>query len=271
MADLYIIAAGKGSRMGGGVPKALIPIEEGIPNITNTLKQAQGLFDSIFIVTNKDVRAAWDKYYLDNVDVFPELFNSANNSAPLVRFVSISSGLGDGHAVLSALDEVKQSYRKDTVSNKMAIVWGDAFIRHRETFQEIIDISQSRGHSDSVGFAPAVLEDNPYVSLLTDDEMKCMSADFSKYGESHPSGLHDQSVFFFDREILHKALRTLHNCFWKNGRYITPGSELSLLHAFHYLYNTNMPLTVYQTEYPTMGFNTPSEVADIQREIRKTW
>jgi hypothetical protein len=101
--------------------------------------------------------------------------------------------------------------------------------------------------------------------------MNCVSADFSKYGEKHPSGFHDQSVFRFRKSELWESLSNLHAAFWKNGRYITPGGELSLLHAFHFMYNTEQSLQVYETDYPTLSFNTPEEVASIQLEINRKW
>jgi len=68
------------------------------------------------------------------------------------------------------------------------------------------------------------------------------------------------------------ALETLHKCFWKNGRYITQGGELSLLYAFHFLYNEGInPVYVYETDYPTLSFNTAAEVSQIQKEIDTRW
>lgn len=271
MTDLYIIAAGKGSRMGGSVPKALLPIAEGIPNITTTLQQAGTLFDNIFIVGNVAVKDQWEKYYLAERERFPELFAFDAQCNSRVKFLYISSGLGDGHAVMQAFEESKAYKNK---SNDVVICWGDAFIEFSETFSELLNVAalanRSRPH-EVTGVAPAVMENNPYVTLLVDSNMNCMSADFSKYGENHASGLHDQSLFYFRRDALKHALEKLHFAYWKNGRYITQGGELSLLYAFHYLYNQKSPATVYETQYPTRSFNTPAEVADIQKEIRKIW
>jgi hypothetical protein len=116
-----------------------------------------------------------------------------------------------------------------------------------------------------------VLEANPYVSLLTDSALKVVGADMSKYGESHPSGWHDQSIFYFKKKDLFDALTESHCALWKNGRYIVPGGELSLLYTFHLLYNKGMSVSVYETSYPTLSFNTIEEVLTIQKEINAKW
>ena len=270
MTDLYIIAAGKGSRMGGSVPKALLPISNGIPNITTTLQQAYSQFGNIFIVGNTAVSDQWDNYYLTEKERFPYLFASNQNLNAKVKFLFISSGLGDGHAVMQALEQSKK-YRG--ISDDVVICWGDAFIEHSGTFSELLQVVRQKKRKSSrlSGVAPAVMEENPYVTLLVNSDMQCMSADFSKYGENHQNGFHDQSVFYFKKDVLEYALSNLHLSYWKNGRYITQGGELSLLYVFHYFYNTGNPCEVYETQYPTLGFNTPDEVASIQREIEIKW
>src|SRR5271168_921285 len=60
--DLYIIAAGNGSRMAVNVPKALVPIVEE-PCPTTTLQQIGDKFKTVFIVTNSTVQDQWSKYY----------------------------------------------------------------------------------------------------------------------------------------------------------------------------------------------------------------
>ena len=258
--DLYIIAAGKGSRMGGSLPKALVPIFDGEPNITTTLKQAAGKFSNVFVVTNEQIQEDWAKY-------FATLPSELGQN---VHQISITSGLGDGHAVLAAFSKVRH-LNVPTIkqSEDVVICWGDAFIQYEETFTEIL--SKNLWQMTSSGVIPAVREENPYVTLLVDPSMKCRSADFSKYGESHPSGFHDQSLFRFKRESLINALVALNCALWKNGRYMTPGNELSLLYAFHYLYNIGDAASVFETDYPTLSFNTPDEVASIQKEISEKW
>ena len=53
MSDLFIIAAGKGTRMSalGSLPKALMDVG-GKSNLQNTLEKAEGKFDQIYIVAN---------------------------------------------------------------------------------------------------------------------------------------------------------------------------------------------------------------------------
>lgn len=256
-ADLYIIAAGKGSRMGGSLPKALLPITDE-PCLTTTLKQIGHKFKNVFVVTNVDIQTDWEYYFANS------LYKLMKN----VRNIPITSGLGDGHAVLSAFSKVDEMHLTAEVerSNDVVICWGDVFFQHSEIIDELL----SRPLKFS-GIIPAVMKDDPYVSLLVDSSLACISADFSKYGEKHPTGFHDQSVFRFNMSMLRDALSSLNRCFWKNGRYITPGGELSLLHSFHYLYNIGLPAHVYGTDYPTLSFNTPDEVRIIQEEINKKW
>ena len=54
---------------------------------------------------------------------------------------------------------------------------------------------------------------------------------------------------------------------WKNGWYITPGGELTFLYAVHQLYNAGDPTYVYETQYPTLSFNTAAEVSAIKERL----
>ena len=267
--DLYIIAAGNGSRLGGNVPKALVPITDE-PCLTTNLKQIGHKFERIFVIVNKLVMDQWTEYRNSLQATHPSLLSN-------VFFVPISSGYGDGHAVTwgfdavlklkdPRLDNFPQGQAFNTFNNDVVIMWGDVFIQHAELFDELL-----AKPLDGVGIVPAVYEDNPYVTLLVTDDMQCVSANFSKYGEKFDSGYHDQSVFRFDRRVIWTALSSLDAAYWKNGKYITPGGELSLLHTFHYLNNCGNPVKVYETAYPTLSFNTLDEVASIQMEINAKW
>jgi NDP-sugar pyrophosphorylase family protein len=256
-ADLFIVAAGNGSRMQAGVPKALVPITDE-PNLTTTLQQIKHKFAKVFVVTNVLVQAQWQNYFQDLRVEYPELATNVQN-------VPIQSGLGDGHATLHGIVTAERM-NLTPPSQDIVIAWGDVFFPNAEIIDELLE-TLPKGS----GVLPAVREGNPYVALVVDEKMQCVSADFAKHGEPHLEGLHDQSVFRFSLNRLKASLFDIHNAIWKNGRYITPSGELSLLYTFHQLYNTGDPAYVYETQYPTFSFNTVEDVVAIQRQISARW
>jgi len=263
-ADLYIIAAGTGSRMGGTVPKALVHITDK-PCLTSTLQQAHEKFSRIFIVTNVLAAAAWTQYFKSLLEDYPEICDR-------VATIAISSGLGDGHATLSALKATRSARDlrgravQATPAAEVVVAWGDVFFQHAEIFDELLSTPMP-----GVGVVPAVMESSPYVALVTDQDGRCTSAEFSKYGEHREQGWHDQSIFRFKRAALESALEQLQAALWKGQRFIGHGNELSMLYVFHYLYNQGQRIDVYATEWPTLSFNTPLEVAGIQTAIDDRW
>jgi hypothetical protein len=251
--DLYIVAAGNGSRLRVGVPKALVPILDE-PCLTTTLQLVAHRFRRVFVITNVLMRDAWSAYLRELGSAYPELSRRIVN-------VPIPSGLGDGHATLHGLLGAERAERAP-VSQEVVIMWGDVFLPSGELFDELL----SRP-CPGAGLVPAIAEQNPYVCLRVNEHMQCVAADFSKYGELHATGLHDQSVFRFERPQLLDCLLELHRCLWKGDRYITPGGELSLLYSFHKLYNTGSAVNVYETAHATLSFNTAEEIQRIQREL----
>jgi NDP-sugar pyrophosphorylase family protein len=256
-ADLYIVAAGNGSRMNANLPKALVPIIDE-PCLTSTLQQVAHKFRRVFLITNILAGEAWCSYLRELETSYPEL-------AGLVVELPIKSGLGDGHATLAGLLAAERE-NKNALAHEIVLAWGDVFFSHAEIIDELL--ARPLGGS---GLLPAVHESEPYVSLLVDEDMRCTAADFSKYGEKHSAGFHDQSVFRFSRVTLKASLIAVHNALWKGCRYITPSGEFSFLYSFHQLYNSGDPALVYETRYPTLSFNTVDEVSAIQREVAGRW
>jgi bifunctional N-acetylglucosamine-1-phosphate-uridyltransferase/glucosamine-1-phosphate-acetyltransferase GlmU-like protein len=256
-ADLYIVAAGNGSRMNASLPKALVPITSE-PCLTTTLQQIGRKFGRVFVITNVLARDAWVNYLRHLESNYPQL------SSRVIQ-LPIRSGLGDGHATLQGL-LAAEATNEPTLAEEVVVAWGDVFFPHAEIIDELL-----AQPLPGAGLLPAVHETAPYVALLVDEQMRCISADFSKYGEVNATGFHDQSVFRFSRTALKESLRAIHNALWKGHRYITPSGELSLLYSFHQLYNSGNPLLVYETRYPTLSFNTVEEVRAIQAEINEQW
>lgn len=249
--DLYIIAAGNGSRINLSIPKALVPIADE-PCLTTTLQRIGDQFSRVFVVTNTLAAHHWHDY-------FRSLQVSHRAIARRVINLPIQSGLGDGHATLQGLLGAEE---RGEISDEVIVTWGDAFFPHGEIVDELLS-TRLRGS----GLLPAVLERDPYVSLSVNERMQCLSVDFSKHGEVNARGLHDQSIFRFVRSSLRTSLCSLHHCLWKNGRYITPGGELTFLYTIHQLYNAGDPAYAYETQYPTLSFNTASEVSAIKDRL----
>lgn len=252
-ADLYIVAAGNGSRLGGNIPKALIPIV-GEPCLTTTLSRVGRLFRKIFVITNVLSKELWNPYFGKLMATHPELRGRIENLA-------IRSGLGDGHAVLEGL-QAAESVGNIALAPEVVVMWGDVFLSDAGLMHEMLNRP-----CEGAGLLPAVFEEDPYVCLRVNAQMQCMAADFSKHGERHATGLHDQSVFRLSRTPLLEALAELHRCLWKHDRYIAAGGELSLLYTFHHMYNAGRPAYVYETKHSTRSFNTREDVVRIRQEM----
>lgn len=245
MIDLIIVAAGDGKRMGAiTVPKVLYPVN-GQPNLDRIIQHAKssGVFNKINVIIKKTAQKQFEQHISEN--------NLEN-----IHLVPIDSGLGDGHALMSGLFQIEYN-----CSNKQIVIWGDAYLESDDIFKELSNIDSE----DAAIMVPVVYENNPYVTILTNERFEIISADFSKLGETHNSGLHDQSVFLISKNIVADCLHNMHCAIWKNGRYITESKELNFLHLFHYLYNINEPAKCYITEYPTKSFNSIEEVINIEK------
>lgn len=246
--ELIIIAAGNGKRMGNiNIPKVLYPVN-GVANLDRILTNAieSDVFDTIQLVI-KDTAHENFKAYLNQ-----------HEYDIIINLIPINSGLGDGHAILTALDDIK-------TADDSVIVWGDVYIDSPNIFKELYCVYLK--YPDNNIIVPVVREKNPYVTLLTDENMDIISADFSKFGETHSEGLHDQSIFLINKLVIHESLILMHQTFWKNGQYITASKELNFLHVFHYLWNIKNPAMCYITEYPTRSFNSIEEVRQLEKLI----
>ena len=253
-ADLYVIAAGSASRLNVTVPKALVAIEGSQPCLTSALRHIGSRFDRLFIVTNAQVQSAWHEYFaaLDGTD---------SDIAAKVVPVPIHSGLGDGHAVLQGLLE-SERIAASGLCEEVVVIWGDVVFTGPQIIDEMLSLPRS-----GPGLIPALWERNPYVTLQVNGRMQCSGVDFSKHGERHDEGYHDQSVFRFSRSQLQASLSRLHEAFWKIDRYICSGRELSLLHTLHHFHNLGDPAYVYRTHHATRSFNTLEELEAIQQKL----
>lgn len=244
--ELIIIAAGNGKRMGNiVVPKVLYPVN-GVPNLQRIINAAHEckVFKTIQLVIKESAKMEFQEYLDKNL--YPASLD--------INLIPISSGFGDGHAIMEALTQIVGN------GGEAIIIWGDTYIENGMLFQEL-----SSYQEDCYNIVvPVYKEENPYVTILADHNMNIIGADFSRLNEKHFEGLHDQSVFLINKNAVLDALRVMHTVLWKNGRYISESKELNFLHAMHFLYNFGEPASCYITEYPTKSFNSIDEVKLIE-------
>jgi choline kinase len=255
MRCLAIIAAGNSKRM-GGIPKALSFVD-GIPNLENTLLKVTDIdiFDKIFVISNKT-------NYKDFMHVI-DMCKSKHN-INIVECISIESGRGCGHAVMETMNQLISLNLSE-----LTICWGDVYFRDGKIFREIVE----KGLICPNFIMPVVFENNPYVWIeeLRPDDVKDKNikwANFSKRGETAECGYHDQSLFRFNFMSIYNALKTMHNVLNKNGVYYSENKEMIFLDVLRYLHNCEKHAAYYVTEYQTFGYNTETELDELNEYLK---
>lgn len=260
--DLIIIAAGNGSRIKdySDLPKALVPLM-GQPNLFFTLEAAYGKVDNIYVISNRSNYETFREY----IDKFYETFKvmiEERNQETSIHLIAIDSGKGDGHAVRNAIQEISAQHGEFKLADKFFVMWGDAYLFDSSIFDTCIEYDKA--YDVKPMLVPVVFEKNPYVSFLLDSTMKCVSVDFSKYGEHHPSGYHDQSIFLCCKTCVENSLDILEAMFNKNGRYVSETGENTFLYLIHYFHNIEFSAQAIILDNPvTMGFNSGDELKAI--------
>jgi NDP-sugar pyrophosphorylase family protein len=250
MADLVIIAAGNGTRMGDvSIPKILYPIL-GDCNLDRTYRYLKlgekPVINKLYVAIKEEDELQFqnhikEKGFSDDVVLLP-----------------IKSGLGDGHAVLESL---KLIYKDEVLyTDDLVIMWGDCVLTSADIISEVLD----KPSSFPLIF-PVIKEVEPYVWFKKEDD-KVVSANFSKRGEIIEEGFHDQSIFRINSYCILTKLLELHNTQWRNNSYMF-NNELNFLHLIHYLHNCNMRAEMYETKFNTYSFNTVVQAQDIEKKL----
>ena len=136
--DLMIVAAGNGTRMGDtNIPKILTKIN-GYPNLWNTLdkwRMVPSRGKTYLVVNNRNghlIEQSINDYFKHVEKSYPFLSHSIVEDREHIKIIKIESGLGDGHAVLTALHPLP-------ISNFFFVVWGDAYFTSWNIFEDCID------------------------------------------------------------------------------------------------------------------------------------
>lgn len=259
--DLMIVAAGNGTRMGSdALPKILIEIN-GKANLHNTIEKASSCpkIGNIYIIVNKRNKTVIVESVKEIVSYY------GHPLMDRIFEIEIESGRGDGHAVLEAYRTITKTKRIKKFSESFFVMWGDAYLTSNNIFVDCVQ-EYEKDKTRSM-FIPVVNEKDPYVTFVVDKNMNCIGADFSKRGEKHPTGFHDQCVFLCNTKNIIDGLSTLDSAYLKNGRYVTDSGELTFLYLVHYFYNIENAAKALITDSPVLSYNTMGEVKEIEKSL----
>lgn len=170
-------AAGRGSRLGGNIPKVFVPI---LPSLTvwDALhRQLVNVADRIVLVLSPQGNA----YVAENREQLGE-DRFRNTTISIQRE---PKGMGD--AVFCVADEWRGC-------DVLLVVWGDQFNVSLQTLQECLRIHTA--HPSPTVTLPLVSVANPYVEYVFDARQQLVAVRQSREGDAcAPGGLADVGVF----------------------------------------------------------------------------
>jgi NDP-sugar pyrophosphorylase family protein len=245
-----ILAAGNQKRFLSDIPKPLVSlVDETI--LEMNIKAMRHYVDYIFVVVNPFTQFLYKQVidkYLD------------------VELLPIFSGLGCGHAALSALERIR-----DYPSAIM--IWGDSIQNQFEIYDELV----SRNPFGKM-YIPVVEELDPYTNFIFDHGSGIHTVEFKKRGQVSPESLgwHDLSIFYFDTGLARVLLLKLHEKYWNEERQdydMIHGRELTFLDIFNtelsFYGRTDFGKVIKMDGVKSQSFNTIEEFEIIWREFNE--
>lgn len=203
-----ILAAGNQNRFNSDIPKALVKYKDWTV-LDENINNMKEYVDKIYVIcSNNNITYFNDRKYPNKV-----------------KLINISSGLGCGHGVMKALQEIKK-YEKDF---NAILIWGDS-LQEKETIKTCIS-----NYKKSF-IVPVVLEHKPYVQFKIDNVNTILSVNFSKFNdEIDDYGYHDLSIFMFSSKDILEKLNVMHTKYWNKDKkiYNTNSKELTFLNLFN--------------------------------------
>jgi len=138
-------------------------------------------------------------------------------------------------------ETIYQLLKKEKITNKLFVLWGDIIINNQLIFEEIYNLNY-----ECDLLIPTIYEKDPYAYLNINDQNKVINFGYKKCNPID-YGYHDQCIFLFDTKILLDKLEII-----KQNEYY----ELNLLDVVEYFDN----IKYYETDYRVESFNTFEEL-----------
>lgn len=242
-----ILASGKSSRF-GGYPKAFCKIDDSYV-AQRTVDLGSPFFDNTYLVINREI--------------YPEYKDVIKGCKTL----AIGTGQGDSHSFLRAARLIKQDCGADLIT----LCWGDTFYLDDIIFRRASETVVSK---DSVGVSLSSIDPEPYAWYEPDGN-KIKASHFRSKDGIVETGIHDQSVFVFNLDVICSQLERYMAVLGLNDEedYINKevSKEMKLLDSFTFFYK-NQASGLLPMEYSLVesgrsySFNTQEELKTVREK-----
>lgn len=233
-----ILAAGNQNRFLSDKPKALADYK-GRCLLDHNIEELSKVCEKVYVVCSTT-----------NEHYFDDKYNK----------IVIESGYGSGDAILSALDNIRPSFR-----DKCIIQWGDS-ISHDNIISKTFNPKELGFYGVVI---PCVYEEHPYVQFIQKSTIS-VKVLFSKFNEPISAGYHDISIFYCNAFQVYHNLNTYK--MWvlnpESGgkKYIYPehGDEMEFLDILNHT-DISATLKIIK-DYKDLSFNTIEELEQVNKE-----
>ncbi len=238
---LIILASGKSSRF-GGFPKAFCQIGNKYI-VQNTIDRACNFYKKIYLVLNREI--------------YPAYYDKLTGCT----VIEIETGIGDAHSLLRALHKIEEA-EKDV--KYVTVCWGDTYFYEGYIFEKVLNLSQM--FTNNAGFVVCSNDIRPYAWFETREDM-IVKSHFANEEKEILQGIHDQSLFLFDIDIIvrqleqYKEFLNIKEDMKDGGR-----AEMKLLNAFTFFYEHGLAPIRFKIVPSglTKSFNTIEEFEEIR-------
>lgn len=242
---LVIPAAGLGSRLGGSLPKVLVPVG-GQAMVDRLLALYKDSVDHVVLVVNPTFSDLVRNHVARRAD------------GGRIEIVLQSSATGMLDAVLLG---VPIATRLDASS--IWVTWCDQIAVHPRTISRLAELTSSRGHDALV--MPTVGQEQPYIHLERDSSGRVIRILHRREGDAMPeTGESDMGLFGLSRKCYIESLPAY-------SRSVEVGratGERNFLPFIPWIARTETVKT-FAAEDPmeAVGVNTPDDLARVERYL----
>jgi 2-C-methyl-D-erythritol 4-phosphate cytidylyltransferase len=236
---LIVPAAGSGTRLGGGVPKALVPIA-GVPMIRRVLDLYSEYVSNAVVVVRPDAKPA-----------------VAAVTGPDIRVALQPEPTGMLDAILLAAPHVEPGAA-------VWISWCDQVLVHRTTIRTLVE--RMRAHPQAALVMPTVRRSHPYIHFERDSSGRIARVLQKREGDRMPDvGESDMGLFALSAQ----AYETLLPSFAGEASRSEGTAERNFLPFIPWIAERREVVTFPATgSIEAMGVNTPDELAAAEAYLR---